>query len=152
MALALSFHSPLWFENGFILSDLAHFWFWGVGIFCSYVSRGCRAVPACGSRCGSSRGRGWDWTAQNVRAMAGGHLWKESSRAWTLCGMKDMRHLRRHGLKRRMKKKMAIRARKGFSQGNQDQILALKPQNGRGRVVGEFCMADTALVCFSNSQ
>ena len=66
--------------------------------------------------------------------------------------MKDVRYLRRHGLKTRIKKKAAIGPRKGISQENQDQILNLKSQKGRGRVVGEFCMADTASVVLNNSK
>ena len=47
--------------------------------------------------------------------------------------------------KNKIKKKAIVdRSRKGVSQENQDQILALKSQKGRGRVVGEFCVADAA--------
>ena len=64
--------------------------------------------------------------------------------------MKDMRYLRRHGLKTRIKKKAAIGPRKGIR--TQDQILALKSQKGKGRVVVEFRMVDTASVVLSNSK
>ena len=66
--------------------------------------------------------------------------------------MKDMRYVRRHGLKIRIKKKAAIGPRRGISQENQHQILNLKSQKGRGRVVGEFCMAHTTSVVLNNSK
>ena len=50
---------------------------------------------------------------------------------------------RKHSPKMRIKKKSAIGPKKGVSQENLDQILALKSQEERGRIVGKFCMADT---------
>ena len=50
------------------------------------------------------------------------------------------------------KKKAAIGPRKKVSQENQDQILALKFEKERGRVVGKLCMADTASVVLDNSK
>ena len=64
--------------------------------------------------------------------------------------MKDMRYLRRHGLKTRIKKKAATCPRKGISQENQSQVLNLISPKRRGRVLGEFCMADTASVLLIN--
>ena len=66
--------------------------------------------------------------------------------------MKDVRYLRRHGLKTRIKKKAAIDPGKGISQENKDQILNLKSPKGRGRVVGKFCMADTISVVLNKSK
>ena len=45
-----------------------------------------------------------------------------------------------------------IGPRKGISQESQDQILALKYPEGRGRVGGKFCVADTASVILNNSK
>ena len=60
---------------------------------------GHRVVPACGSGYESLRGRGWNWTAQKVRAVVGVFLQKESPRTWVLCWVKDIRYLRRYGLR-----------------------------------------------------
>ena len=69
-----------------------------------------------------------------------------------LCWMKDIRYLRRHGPKVTIKRRAVRAPRQGVSQENQDQILALKSQTARGRVGGEFCVADTASVALSNSK
>ena len=58
--------------------------------------------------------------------------------------------MRRHEPKTKNKEIGAIGPRKGIR--TQDQILALKSQKGKGRVVVEFRMVDTASVVLSNSK
>ena len=92
------------FWDGFILNDLNLFCFWGIEMkFPSSkllpADYGHRVVPACGSGYESLRGRGWNWTAQKVRAVVGVFLQKESPRTWVLCWVKDIRYLRRYGLR-----------------------------------------------------
>ena len=94
--------SGVW--DGFILNDLNLFCFWGIEMKFSSskllpADYGHRVVPACGSEYGSLRRRGWNWTAQKVRAVVGVFLQKESPRTWVLCWVKDIRYLRRYGLR-----------------------------------------------------
>ena len=61
-----------------------------------------------------------------MRAIAGGHLLKESPSTWALCWMKDITYLRRHGPKATIKRRAAIGPRKGISQEKPGLDIGLK--------------------------
>ena len=56
------------------------------------------------------------------------------------------------GPKNKNKEKAALGPMRGITQENQDQIVNLKSQKGRGGVVGEFYTADTTAVVLNDSQ